>query len=393
MSGRRGRKEGSIYKRKSDGRWCGVIDCGYSSDGRRMRKVFYGASRAEVAAKLNKAVHDLSIGLPVITVRHSLSEYLDAWLADIRHSVRPLTYQQYEGHCRLYLKPTLGMCRLDKLTPHMVRQFVDKMLSRGLSPRTVQLSLVILRHALSQAVKDGMIVRNVAKLVQSPRVVRHQFKVFSREEARRFLAAIRGHRLEALYIVALTLGLRQGEVLGLSWDAIDFDAGTLTITQSLERIGGKRYGSPGRLVLVEPKTAGSRRTLKLPDIALKALSSHRARQLQERFQCGRKWQDTGLVFTTRHGTPIEPSDLHGGFKRILADAKLPTMRFHDLRHSAATILVASGVPLKVIQTLLGHSTITLTANTYAHVLPELLDDCARRMDAAFGDADGLGASA
>ncbi len=260
---------------------------------------------------------------------------------------------------------------------------MNEKLKSELSPRTVQLSLVILRHALETAVKWNLLARNVAKLVDSPKVRRSEIKPLDPEQARKFLDAAKGERFEALYSVALGLGLREGEALGLRWIDVDLDCQQLSIRQSLQRVGGKRFGiGPGKLQFVEPKTERSRRTLRIPEALVRSLRAHRARQLQQRLIAGSAWTESGLVFTTRIGTPVEPRSAVIDFKRILGKAKLSqAIRFHDLRHSAASLLLAQGVQLRAIMELLGHSTIALTANTYSHVMPSMMQEMAEKMDA------------
>lgn len=369
--------EGSLFQR-ADGRWCAQLDLGRQG-GRRRRKHFYAATCEEVQDQLLKARGDLAQGLTVAVGKQSVEEFLNGWLENsVKPSVRPLTHEQYRQHVKLYLAHLLGHHRLSKLAPQHVRAFIKQKLQDGLSPRTVQLSIVILRKALSQAVKDGLIGRNVANLVDGPRVERFEGKAFSPEQARTFLDAAGGERLEALYTVALSLGLRMGEALGLRWHDIDFERRSLTVIRILERIG---RGQGSTLQLVEPKTSRSRRTVNLPDAAVRALKAHKVRQLEERLAAGSRWQDRGLVFPSRIGTPYEPHGLHDDFKRILIKAKLPDVRFHDLRHSAASLMLAQGIPLRSIQDILGHSSIALTANLYAHVGEQLKREAADAMDA------------
>lgn len=377
---RRGQNEGSIFKRK-DGRWCATLSLGWEN-GRRKRKHFYGATAADVQEQLLKARGDHARGLPIVIEKANVVQFLNRWLEEsVKPSVRPLTYQQYHQHVRLYIGPALGRLRLSKLTPQHVQTFVNGQMKKGLSPRTAQLSLVILRHALEQAVKWNLIGRNVAKLVDSPRVRRPEVKPLDPAQARKFLDAAKGERLEALYSVALSIGLREGEALGLRWSDVDLDKRQLSIRQSLQRVGGKRFGRPGKLQFVEPKTERSRRTLHMPDAIVRALPAHRVRQLQERLIAGSRWKENGLVFTTTIGTPLEPRSAVSDFKRILEKAGLPqSIRFHDLRHSAASLLLAQGVQLRAIMELLGHSTIALTANTYSHVMPSMMQEMADKMD-------------
>jgi integrase len=186
------------------------------------------------------------------------------------------------------------------------------------------------------------------------------------------LDAVRLHRLGALFTVALALGLRQGEALGLKWDAVDFQAGTLQVRAALQRVGKAWH-------LVEPKSERSRRVVALPRMAIVALRAHRVRQKKERLLAGSRWHEMGFVFTTRTGTPLAPRNLNRAFKGLLKRANLPDVRFHDLRHTAATFLLAQGVDARTIMETLGHSQISLTMNTYAHVLVEARQDAADRL--------------
>jgi integrase len=359
------------------------LSLGYQH-GRRVQKDFYGATEAEVQKLLLDARHEHSRGLPIAPKCQSVREYLDYWLREcVVPAVAPKTFEQYHQHARLYLNPSLGRHQLARLLPEHVQAFVNERLKSGLSPRTVQLSLVILRHALKRAMELGHVARNVAKLVDSPKVRPPEMTWLDSEHARKFLEAARGERLEAVYSVALSLGLREGEALALRWSDIALDQGQLSVRRTLQRAGGERFGGdPSRLVFQEPKTERSRRTLRMPEGLIRTLRRHRARQLQERLAAGCAWMENDLVFSTGIGTPLEPRSLVKDFKRILKKAALPaTIRFHDLRHSSASLLLAQGVPLRAIMELLGHSTIALTANTYSHVMPAMMQDMADKMNA------------
>jgi integrase len=209
--------------------------------------------------------------------------------------------------------------------------------------------------------------------------VRHEIKPLSADQSRALLDAAKRHQLEAFYSAALLLGLRRGEVLGLRWSDIDFERRTLQVRQTVQRIAQEG------LVAAEPKTEKSRRTLSLPDAALRALKAQRARQATERLSAGTEWEDADLVFTSLSGTPLDPRGVDRKFKRLLAKAQLPvTTRLHDLRHSAASLLLAQGVPMRTIMELLGHSSIAMTANVYSHIAPTMLRDAADKMDAILG---------
>jgi integrase len=247
-------------------------------------------------------------------------------------------------------------------------------LAAGLSPRTVQYHHAILRRALGQAHRWGLVSRNVAKLVDPPRVRRPEIRPLTPEQARTLLEAARGDRLEALYTVALAVGLRQGEALGLRWDDIDLDRGWLTVRNALQRLG------PG-WQLVEPKTARCRRTIALPSVVAAALQSHRTRQLQERLWAGARWQENDFVFASRIGTPLDGTNVTRRFQQLLRRSGLPRQRFHDLRHACASLLLAQGVHPRVVMETLGHSQVGLTMNTYSHVIPALQREAATQMDA------------
>jgi integrase len=285
-----------------------------------------------------------------------------------------LTYASYKVNVEKHLVPTLGRHRLDQLTPLHVQEMMNERLATGLSTKSVAYIHQVLRTALGLAVRWDMVSRNVARLVDRPRIQRKQIKPLTPDEARSFLAAVRGHRLEALFSVALALGLRQGEALGLRWEDIDFTAGTLRISHQLQRIDSK-------LTLVPPKTEKSRRTLVMPTMIVERLREHEKRQVAEKLWAGSKWQESGLVFANRVGQPTQARRVIEQFHDALAHAGLRRVRFHDLRHSCATLLLVQGVSPRVVMEVLGHSEIALTMNAYSHVVPELQREAARQMQA------------
>ena len=371
---RRGNNEGSIYKR-SDGRWAAIITIA-SAGAKPSRRFLYGKTRAEVAGKLAAALRDQQVGLPLPSERLTVSQFLGDWLeGTIRPTRRPTTYAGYEVNVRVHIVPAIGRVRLSRLTPAHVRRLLNESLAEGLAPRTVQYIHAVLKASLKQAVADGLIHRNVATLVQGPAVPTREVRPLSPDQVRAFLDGVRDDRLEALYFVAFTLGLRQSEILGLAWERVDLDAGTLEVTRGLARGRGVRYQ--------QPKSERSRRTLVLPSITSDALRRHRVRQFEERVMVGAEWGDHGLVFTNPFGKPIDHRNATRVFQRHLARLGLPRQRFHDARHACATFLLSKGVALRVVQEILGHSQISLTANTYAHVMPALQREAVAEIDAAF----------
>jgi integrase len=270
-----------------------------------------------------------------------------------------------------------------------VQSFLNAETAAGLSPRSVAMERAVLRQALGRAERWGLVARNVAKLADPPRVPRRLVAPLNSEQARQFLEVIRGDRLEALYLIALGVGLRQGEILGLSWPDIDLDAGTLTVRQALQRVNGK-------LILVEPKSRTSNRTVALPSLVHDALRAHRIRQLQERLRVGSRWRDDprDLVFLSTIGTPLDGITVTRRFQALLKAADLPRQRFHDLRHACATLLLSQGVAARVVMEQLGHSQIGLTLGTYSHVSLALGRVAAERMnDVLRRDRAGVGAGA
>jgi integrase len=312
----------------------------------------------------------------------TVATFLGAWLDEVvRLTVRPRTITSYGEIVRLHLVPGLGHLTLRAMTPADVQAFLNAKSASGLAPRTVAYLRGVLRGALGYAERTGLVERNVARLARPPRIPHRTVSPLSIDEARTFLTVIAGDRLEALYLVAIGVGLRQGEILGLRWSDVDLERGTLTVRHALARINGM-------LVLDEPKSASSRRSVPLPAFVHDALIAHAARQLAEgrlaRADDGGAFAD--LVFTTTLGTPLDGISVTRRFQRILKAAGLPRQRFHDLRHACASLLLAQGVPARVVMETLGHSEISLTLNTYSHVLPSLGREAADRMDAVLGNA-------
>ncbi|MBI4506920.1 MAG: site-specific integrase [Chloroflexi bacterium] len=291
MAKRRGNQEGSIYQRKSDGKWCATITM---ADGKR--RVAYCASFDEARRKRSELERQRELGLLVGTDRQTLGEYMADWLASARGRVRPGTFASYSVYVNRHVIPGLGGHPLDKFTPQHVQSFLTAKLGEGLSPKTVRGLHAVLRSALAEAVRWGLLARSPATLVTPPRLTRYEVAAMTPADARALLGAVQDDRLEALYVTALYCGLRQGELLGLRWHAVDFQAATLSIRGTLSRFDGK-------LRLAPPKTESSRRVIALPGPVAEALRAHKVRQLEERPRAGDAWRDTGFVFTSTVGTP------------------------------------------------------------------------------------------
>jgi integrase len=379
VSKKRGNGEGSITKRK-DGRWMARYTV-HTANGPKRRTV-YGRTRQEVAAKLAKALSDRTEGIVYDDENMTVGEYLDRWLKSVvRGSVRQSTYDRDASLVNNHLRPALGGIKLKKLSAAHVQGFYRDRLDAGLSPSTVHKMHAILHKALSQALKWHMVPRNVTEAVSPPRPAPKEMRPLSLEETRRLLRESCGDRLEALYVLAVTTGMRQGELLALRWQDVDLKNAILSVRHTLTRSGG-------RVVIGEPKTKKSRRSISLTPRAVEALEAHLERQLREIGILGDRYEDQGLLFTTGTGSPINPSNLRQrSFAQLLKKAGLPHIRFHDLRHTCATLLLAQGTHPKYVQELLGHATIAITLDTYSHVIPGMGDQTARAMQDALSPVD------
>jgi integrase len=405
MAKKRGNNEGSIFQ-LPDGRWRATVSLGYRN-GKRWRKVFEASTRQEVQQKLTTALGNKQRGMPIAMQRQTLGQFLNSWLADVvKANVKPKTHRTYSDLCRLHLIPGLGKRPLAHLSPQSIQAFLNEKLNYvscpqcgrrlqlagfaehqviehpdkaattrnpALSARTVKHLLVTLRGALNVAVKWDLVARNVAALVDPPKVTKPELKVFTPEQARAFTQAIKSERLEALFATAISLACRQGEALGLQWPDVDLEIGTLTVRRALQRVNRKLESVPTKADKVH--------TITLPAVTISALAAHRLRQDEERQSAGAEWRETGFVFTTRIGTPLDARGVIRTFDRILKSAGLPKIRFHDLRHSAATLLLAQGVSPRYVSELLAHSSVSFTMQTYAHVLDQTKREVAAQMDA------------
>ena len=369
---KRGQNEGTIYRR-SDRRWVATVSAGLGR-----RKSFYAPTRGEAAAKLAKAISDLEAGVQLLDDRVRVGDFLVEWLESVaRPRIRPSTYRRYEQLVRTFLVPQLGTVRLSQLKPMHVQAVLNRASASGLKPMTVHHIRAVLRTALNDALRWDLVTRNAAALAESPRQRRPEVAFLDADQAREFLASLGDDRYGPLYVLAMALGLRQGEALGLSWLDCDFETGTIRIRNALQRLD--RQWS-----LVDPKSESSRRTLPMPAIVRSALQRQRALQAEQRLLAGTRWQETGFVFTSAVGTPLEGVNVTHRLQRALAAAGLPRLRFHDLRHTAASLLLAEGVPARVVMETLGHSQISLTLNTYSHVTKRLLGEAAAAMDRVLG---------
>jgi integrase len=387
--------EGSVYE-VSEGHWRGAL-AWTDADGTRHRRAVSGHTSAETRDKLDDLRRELKLGT-IAPAGHGVTvgDYLADWIERDKAHVRPSTWRGRETHVRCYLIPTLGRRPLSRLTPAEVERALGRFTASGrpvtaedrrrgrqkhepVSPLTARHIRATLRIALAAAVREGRLGRNVAADARPPYVPHRAVAYLAAPDVRRLLDATRDDPFGPVYALAASTGLRLGELLGLSWPDVDGLTGTLTVRRSLA------MAHDGGWSLAEPKSARSRRTIPLPAIAREALTRRRTAQEADRKAAGSTWQDRDeLVFTDTIGRPMRPGGVSAAFQRARDAAGVPRVRFHDLRHSAATLMLAEGVPLAVISEWLGHAGIAITAASYAAIVPQLRLEAAEAMDRALG---------
>jgi integrase len=389
---RRSAGEGSVYH-TADGRWRGAVTW-TDPDGTRRRRVVSAATSTETREKIDALRRELKLGTivpPGGTV--TVGAFLAEWIERDRARVRPSTWRGREMHVRCYLTPALGKIPLARLKPSQVEHALAEFVATGrpraagekhrpVSPLTARHVRATLRRALTEAVRDALVGRNAAGDARPPYVPHRPVTYLEAPQVRRLLDATADDEFGPLYAVAVSTGLRLGELLGLAWPDVDLAAGTLTVRRSLA------MATEGGWALAQPKSARARRTIPLPAVSGDALRRQHTRQDAARAAAGSAWQDRNrLVFTDTIGRPLHPHAVSSAFQRAREAAGVPHVRFHDLRHSAATLMLAEGVPLAVISEWLGHSGIAVTAAHYAAVVPALRQDAANAMDRALAGVE------
>ncbi|MEU5556408.1 site-specific integrase [Streptomyces globisporus] len=361
---------GTITKRK-DGRFQAAVYV-LQPDGTRARKFAYGKTWAECDTKRRDLLAKVDQGVPVPTRSAKLSEWLPYWLDNVVKPRRKLsTYDKYEAHVRLYLVPMIGGKRLESLGVADVRRFLVQ-LEKKTTAATAKESHRVLRTALTAACREELITRNVASLVEPPRAKSRELSPWSLDETLTFLAASRKDPLYAAFVLAITMGLRRGELVGLRWTDLDLDRRVLYVRQQTQRRRGILYDD-------DPK-GRRRRAVPLPAMCIAPLRWHRMRQAEAKARAGEAWQEGGHVFVTRTGRPVEPRNVYRSFTRVAESAGLRVIRLHDARHGCATILTAAGVAPRVVMEILGHSQISITMDVYTHVVQDTQREAISHMD-------------
>src|ERR687889_1610487 len=375
----RGNGAGTVYARRNkEGKVTGYRGSYFTPDGKR--RYVSAKRKTKCERKLRDTMTDADRGLVFDASNQTVSEYMTHWLEDFaKANLASRTYHNYKLQIREHIVPAFGKMKLSKLDTPNIQALYTAKLRDGLKPSSIRYIHAVLHCALQKAVELRLIPRNPAASAHPPKIRQEAMTPLDAGQARILLKAAQDDRFDCLYALSLTCGLRMGEALGLKWSDIDLDAGTLRVHRQLQRI---REG--GGLVFSEPKNA-SRRTIDLPQKALEALRSQRKRQIQEQLRAGAKWQDHGLVFASSKGTPMDAQNIvNRYFKPLLRRAELPNIRWHDLRHTCATLLLGRGVHPKMVQHLMGHASIQLTLDRYSHWIPSMGRATAEGMDEVLG---------
>lgn len=400
---KRGNNEGSIRERKK-GQWEGRVTIGRKPDGTPKRVSFYGTSRKEVADKITDALSKLQNGTFVEPNKVTLGQWLDKWMEVYQQgTISPNFYARRQDLIRIHIKPALGNTQLLKLKPADIKKFyndlekngrkpakkkngkivpIPKGATPGLATGTIRHIHNILNPAMKQAVREGLVPKNVVADVSPPKIVKtREARPLNKEEASKYLAALKDNRLYTGFVVELTTGLRRGELIGLQWK--NMKDGSLKIRQQITRV--KHEDGTSSLEYTKLKTPAAYRTIVLPDVTIAELKAHKARQAQEKLLAGEKYKDEGLIFCNEFGQKLDTRCFYRIHCETLEKVGIEHTAFHDLRHTVATLLLQSGENLKVVQDLLGHADAETTMNTYAHVLEEMKQSAADKLDSIFAE--------
>jgi len=374
---------GSISQRK-DGTWQGSVSMGINpATGKSKRKYVYAGSEKECVKKLRALQSALDAGTYNEPTQMTVGQWMDVWVADYLGGVKPTTVESYLYHVNQNIRPALGNAKLQKLTPHHIQAMYNDLQRRGgLSPKTIKNLHGVVHKAFKQAVALGFMQRNPADNVVLPRIEKSETQTIQEDDLPRFLQAIEGHRYEAVYFVTVFTGLRKGEVLGLTWDCVDFERGLLVISRQLQR----NRGEGASYILTSTKNDKTRRIAPAPAV-MERLQLQRAYQAEMREAAGPVWNNPdNLVFTNALGRYLCPWTVYDEYKKIMKGLGMPELRFHDLRHTYAVNALRSGDDIKTVQGNLGHHTAAFTLDTYAHVTEEMQRDSADRMQRVIEEA-------
>ena len=383
---------GSIRKKivKRNGKeypyWEGRYTCGFDSGtGKQIQKSVTGKTQKEVAQKIKELTAALDAGTYIAPHKMTVGQWLDTWQSEYLANVKPSTISSYEATIRNHLQPGLGAIRLDSLTTHDIQEFYNSLHSpsesrNALSSKTIKNIHGILHHALEQAMLNNYIRANPSNACVIPKAIKKKVKPMNEHQIADFLKAIKGHKYENMFLIALFTGMRQGEVCGLQWECVEFDNGTILIDKQLQSLRGKVRGDKEKYALVSTKN-GKERTITAAPFVMDLLWKTKQAQNANRNNFGSDFIENDLVFTDEIGNRVTPQALYRAFKLVVTELNMKDVRFHDLRHSYAVVSLKSGDDVKTVQENLGHATASFTLDTYGHVTEKMKKDSADRMQA------------
>ena len=383
----RGVQGAGTIRQRPGGRWEARYTAGRDpGTGKQQQKSVYGATQQEVRQKLNAVIKDIDDGVFIEPQKMSVGAWLDIWLKEYLGNVKDTTRRSYVHNVTKHIKPALGAVPLRKLNAHTIQGFYNglskggrilqkgqtKEAPAGLSAKTIRNIHVILHKALKQAVLLSYIKANPSDACSLPRVVKKEMKILQGDDISAFIKAVESHRYKVLFLVTLFTGMRRGEALGLTWEGIDFTDGAILVSRQLQRVDGA-------LSLVSLKNDKQRR-ISPPLTVFQLLSEHKRSQAEKQLQAGQLWAHTGLVFTNELGEPLDADAVYKAYKKLLHDNGFPDLRIHDLRHTAAALMLQNGDDIKTVQEALGHSSAGFTLDVYGHVTDRMKKDSANRME-------------
>ncbi|MGM9617497.1 tyrosine-type recombinase/integrase [Butyricicoccus sp.] len=372
---------GSIRQR-ANGKWEARVTIGINpGTGKPIRRSIYGNTQKEVRQKMTAVIRELDKGTYQEPSKMTVAEWMDEWLSTFcTNSVKPLTYSSYEGIIKNHIKPSVGSIALQSIKGTHIQKLYNDMTKQGLSAKTVKNVSAVLHKALSVAMKQGFIIGNPCEAAELPKATKHEIQPLSDEEIPLFLQAIESDSMKNAYALCLFAGLREAECLGLSWNQVDFEQGRITISQQLQK--EKKKGA--KYYIADTTKSGKPRTIEPPAIAFEYLREEHLAQQQNRLRAGEVWSNPeNLVFTNTVGNHLAFSTFYKHFKKIAEKIGRPDARPHDLRHTAATVAIASGSDIKSVQDLLGHATASFTLNVYTHTSEKMMQDTANRMQSYY----------
>lgn len=356
--------------------------------GKQIQRSITGKTQKEVAQKLKVTTTSIDTGTYIAPSKMTVGQWLDIWTAEYLGGVKPRTVDSYKSTVKIHLKPGLGALKLESLNAHTIQSFYnglgeEKNGKEGVSPKTVKNIHGVLHKALQQAVANGYMRFNPADACILPKITKKEIQPLNEDQIAAFLKAIKGHRYENLFIVTLFTGMREGEALGLLWDCVNLDKGTITVNKQLQKV----RGSQGEYTLAPTKNGKGRSITVAPSI-VKVLRNIKKTQLEHQFKYGEFWEDTGYVFTDELGHHLKHQTVYLDFKKIMEQIDSPNTRFHDLRHSYAVASIRSGDDIKTVQENLGHATAAFTLDVYGHVTERMKKESADRMEQFFKAVNG-----